>query len=224
MNIDDLKTQWAAQDRVLETSFTIRVNADRLKKIGLAKSAFRRLSGYVIFNQAVNILAIILNGIFIGNHFQEPRFLVPAILLDLGLIGMIVANAFHWEALSKVDYHGPVKAIQETVERLKVLRVRITQCVVLLSPLFWLPLLVVGLKGLLGIDAFRVFEPWFWVANGLFGLLWIPLALLVAKRFGHRFSNSAFGRQFIEEIGGSSLMTAKRHLDELSRLEREAGE
>jgi hypothetical protein len=224
MNLENMKQEWAAQEPAIEAGFNlrselqglIRTELRRAEDISKTKSAFRRVTLYVLLDQSMTVAGLVLNGIFIGNHYREMRFLLPAIVLHLALLGLIVAGAFQHEALSRINFDGPITEIQARVERLRILRIRITQAVCLLSPLLWLPLLVVGLRGVVGIDAYRVFDLTFWIANLLFGLAWIPFAIGIARRFGGRFSSSRIGRQIVEDITGSSLAEARRHLRDLA--------
>lgn len=219
MNLDTLKTQWSAQDSGFDIEVTIRLKtAKKPTRTGL-NWLLRRHSLFVFFNQAMVAFCIVLNGVFIGNHFREPRFLAPAIILHLAMIGLIVADAFQHEAVSKMNFDGPLSEVQKKVEKLAILRVRINQFIFLLAPAFWPVLLVLLLKGLLGIDAYAVFPASWLIANIAFGLLWIPFAWFIARIFGERFSKTRFGKSVIADLTGKRLLQAQARLKELADLE-----
>jgi hypothetical protein len=219
MNLDTLKNQWAAQDSGFDIEVAIRVKtAGKRSRTGL-KWLLRRHSLFVLFNQAMVAVCIVLNGIFIGNHFRETRFLIPAIVLHLAMIGLIVADAFQHEAVSKMNFDGPLADVQKRIEKLAILRVRINQFIFLLAPAFWPVLLVLLLKGMLGVDAFAVFPPLWLIANVAFGLLWIPFAWFIVRTFGERFSKTRFGKSVIDDLTGKRLLRARAWLKELADLE-----
>jgi hypothetical protein len=219
MNLDNLKTQWSAQDFGFDIEVSVRLNVARKPTRTGLNWLLRRHSLFVLFNQALVALCIICNGVFIGNHFREPRFLIPAIVLHLAMIGLIVADAFQHEAISKMNFDGPLAEVQKKVEKLAILRVRITQFIFLLAPAFWPVLLVLLLKGLLGVDAYAVFPPSWLVGNVAFGLLWIPFAWFIARTFGERFSNTRFGKAVIDDLTGKRILRAREWLKELADLE-----
>lgn len=222
MNLDNLKTQWSAQDSGFDIEVTIRLKmAKKPSRAGL-NWLLRRHSVFVLFNQLMTAVCIVCNGIFIGNHYHEARFLIPAIILHLAMIGLIVADAFQHEAVSKMNFDGPLSEVQKKVEKLAVLRVRITQFIFLLAPAFWPVLLVLLLKGLLGVDAYAVFPPSWLVANLVFGLLWIPFAWFIARTFGERFSKTRFGKSVIDDLTGKRILRAREWLKELADLESES--
>ena len=86
---------------------------------------------------------------------------------------------------------------------------------------WWIPLAIVLLKGLGGVDLYAVsdFMPRFIAWNIAFGLAFIPLAIWVAKVFGEQMTESTFMRKLGDSLAGRDLAAAKDFLDRLSRFE-----
>ena len=84
---------------------------------------------------------------------------------------------------------------------------------VTLSPLLWPLLLIVGLKGLLGLDAYAVLGlPWLGM-NLLFGLVFVPLAVGLARLLGRRFGSSPRFQGLLDDLAGRSLREAREALE-----------
>lgn len=222
MNLDTLKNQWASQDSGFEISVTVRMKGVKAPSRSGLNWLLRRHSAFVLFNQALTAACIVCNGIFIGNHYREARFLIPAIILHLAMIGLIVADAFQHEAISKMNFTGSLVDVQKKVEKLAVLRVRIHQFIFLLAPAFWPVVLILLLEGLLGLDAYAVFPTSWLVWNFVFGLLWIPFVLLIARLFGERFSKTGFGKIVIDDLTGKRVLRAREWLKKLAEAESES--
>jgi hypothetical protein len=219
MELDDLKELWAASNRKLEAS--TRLNTRLLQQINLghAESFLKRLSWGVWLEQALTLLIIVLLGSFTADHVREPHFLIPALTLDVYAIVLLVVRIRELVDLGSVDYAEPVIAIQKRLEELRVRRIRTTTWRLLLGPLMWLPVLVVVLRGLFGIDVYAAAPPSWFIGNLLFGLAVIPIAILLARRYGHLFKRSSLVRGLADDIAGRSLVAALDALDTLRRFE-----
>ena len=82
MELDALREQWAEQDGRLEAS--VRLNQKLLQEVKLSRvrSPLRRFAWMVGVGATVEFLGIASTGEFLVAHWDEPRFLVPARLLD----------------------------------------------------------------------------------------------------------------------------------------------
>jgi hypothetical protein len=219
MTLENFTAQWSAQNAGLETEFPMHVTLRRAHIRMKAKRALWRHSFWVATHQLSLVLCIVLNGAFLGNHYGEIKFLIPSVALHLAMLGLIVAAAFQHQAVARMNFDGPIVEVQKRAEWLGVLRIRITQSVVLLSPTLWTPALIVAAKGFFDVDLYATLPAAYLVATFLFGLAWIPCALLTAKRFGERFSQTRFGKSLVESLAGRTVQEAKARLQELADLE-----
>jgi hypothetical protein len=221
MNIDDIKTQWAATDRKLEAS--LRLNASLLREVRLdkARAALEPLTRFLLIEALLNFVAVFLLGDFIANHIREVRFVIPAVLLD-GCAILLMAGGLHqFVALRSTDFSAPVVSLQKRLELLKRQRVIITKWTLLMAPLLWTPLLIVGLQALLGIDAYAAFPAKWLVANLLFGAAFIPAMLRISRRYADRWKGAPLVQQLLDDIAGRSLCKATAFLETLARFEQE---
>jgi hypothetical protein len=221
MDIDALKAEWRALDGKVQAS--LRIGAwlardARATRIGRyrAREAWRMVPSLVL-----DVIALALLGSFIGDHWREPRFLVPALALDVFVLFFTIASARQWALVHSVDHGAPIVATQRKLERLTLERVWMTKWVILLSPLLWTPLFIVAMKGLLGVDAYRAFGMLYIVANLVVGIVAIPILWWLARRLGARLQGRPLLRRLCDDVAGGNLTAASAYLASLAALEEE---
>lgn len=220
MEIEEIRNLWAENNRKLEGS--MRLNRALMQQLDLRKAdtmlkgLFWGIGSELIANSA----GIALLGAFAAQHVHEPRFLIPAIVLDVYAIALVLAGARQLGEINAVDYDEPVVVIQRRLAGLRLMRIRTTLATLLFAPLMWVPLLVVALRGLFGVDAYAA--PAWLVANALFGLAVIPLAIFIAKRYGSRLANFTPVRALADAVAGRSLVAALDRIDAIRRFESES--
>ncbi|MBK9373955.1 MAG: hypothetical protein IPN03_09535 [Holophagales bacterium] len=221
MELDDLKRPWEDQDRKLDAS--LRLNARLLHDSVLAKAdtATKRLSRLLWLGLVMNFAAALLTGSFLANHISEARFVIPAAGLHLSVIALLVASIRQLVAIGTLDYDAPIVVIQKRLESLRVERIRATKWTLLCSPLLWTPLLIVALKGLFGVDAYETCGAGFLIANLLFGVLVILLAVWISRRYAARMGRSPFVQRLMRDLAGDSLNAAAGFLRSISRFEED---
>ncbi len=223
MELQDLKDRWNEYDRKLEAN--LRLNTRVLREFGLNRvdSSLRRLTRVIVFELLMGLLAAVMLGSFIADHLGEMRFLAPAVALDLFVIYFIGWSIRQWAALNSLDYGESVVEIQRKLELLRIDRIRMTKWVFLLSPLLWIPLLIVGVEGFLGLDAYAILDTAWLVSNLLFGLAVIALGLWVSRRYADRLKGSPLAQRLMDALADRSLNDATGFLGTLSSFERENG-
>lgn len=219
MEIEELKELWARGEGRLEAS--MRLNTLLLQQTNLqsAAASLRRLSFGALVEPVVNLIAVVLLGSFAADHVREPRFLAPAIALGIYAIALLAAGVRQIVDIRSVDYDEPVVAIQKKLEELRVRRIRTTLWTLLFAPLMWVPLSIVALRGVFGVDLYAVADAGWLAANGLFGVAAIPLAIFAARRYGRRLERFSFIRTLADDIAGRSLVRALDALDAIRRFE-----
>jgi hypothetical protein len=219
MALEDLEDKWADYDRKLDAS--LRLNARLLRESGLGRtrSMLTRLLVRVVGDLVVNLVLLIALGLFVANHFDQPRFLVPGLVLHLGAILLVIGCARQLALLKSIDYGAAVIAIQKRLQQLRILRIRTSKWLLLCVPLLWTPMLIVALKGYLGVDAYASFSGRWLAANLIAGVAVIPLMIWVSRRFAGRLQSSAFYRRLLDDIAGRNLAAATGYLDALASFE-----
>jgi len=216
LDLDEFKQQWAEHDRKLEES--IRLNRQLLNAANLngARSAIGRLAAFLGLEAVVWFAIVAALGKFIYEHIGMPRFALSAIALDLFAIGMLAGTVRQIVASRRIDYGKPVALIQTQIEKLRVLRIRITQWGLLAGTVVWAPFTVVAAKAFLRLDLYSA--AWLW-ANVVFGLSLIPLVLWLSNKFGDRMRRSPFLQRLMKDIAGHSMNKATAFLRELSEFQ-----
>lgn len=221
MELDDLKAAWRELDRRLDTGLALNRRVLKELQLDRTRSALRRLTGLVLYDLISGILAALLVGSFLADHFDAVRIAAPASVLHVVILLTIMASVRQLLAIGRIDYSAPVVAIQHQLAELRASRVRTTRWLLLLAPLLWTPLVIVGAQGLFGFDVYRVFGP-LWVALNLgFGLAALLLVIWIARRHAERLGGSRILKQLADDIAGRSLAMALSHLDEIVQFEQE---
>jgi hypothetical protein len=221
MELDELKAQWAEHDRKLDQS--IRLNRQLLRDsyTRRAKFALWRLAAMLAAGSIFMLVVIVFLGGFIARNWFVPRFVWPAVVLDLAAIAALVTlNAQIGLALN-INYSQPVAVIQKRLETLRKLRIRYTQAICFTSALLWAPMFIVVMKTFLGADVSHLFGVAWIVANVVFGFLVLGIGVWAARRYGDRMSNSAFGQRFLRDLAGYNLNAASGFLTTLAEFEED---
>lgn len=182
MDLDELKQTWAEHDRKLDLS--IRLNQRLLLATSLDRLRWplRRFAFLAGLGALIGLIGPVILGQFIYQHWKEPRFAVPAALLDAWLIASVAAAIRQMVSALQIDYDQPVTVIQKQLESLRVLRIRIMGWALLTGQLiWWTPFLIVALKGFWDVDAYQTFGAKFLLLNLAVGLAIIPLLIWASK-------------------------------------------
>jgi hypothetical protein len=221
MELDDIKTQLEHLDGKLDAAVRLNRRVLDVRILDKADRALKWLGWGLGIELALGVVAVLLTGSFVGDHVREPRFLVPGLVLHLFVIAQIAMLVRHTVATRQIDFGAPIVEIQRRVETLRVSMIRTTMWTFLLAPLLWPPLLIVGLEGVLGIDAYAALGAPYLAANVAVGLMVIAIGLLVSRLYADRLSGSPFVRRLMRDLAGSNLAAAQGFLDSLSRFERD---
>lgn len=212
MNLEILQRRWGELDQKLDER--LRQHDGLLRRLYLqsVQIPLRRRSWAIGAEVALNVVVLLLLGGFLFQHIAAPPFLIPGVGLYLFALWQLVANLRQIVALRTLDYNSPVVALQQRLARLRVQSLTQLLWTVALSPLLWPLLVIVGLKGLLGLDAYAVLGvPWLGV-NLLLGLVFVPLAIGLARLLGRRFGALPRFQRLLGDLAGRSLREAQQAL------------
>jgi hypothetical protein len=186
------------------------------------RSPLRRFAFFRGLEAFIGLAVTMILGHFIYEYWAEPRFVLPAVALHVWVIANVAASIRQMAMALHINYDEPIAAIQKQLESLRVLRIRVTQWALLTGQLvWWVPFLIVVLKGRWGVDAYRVFGGTVLAVNVLFGLAIIPLAIWVSRKFGDRMGRSPIIQRLMRGLAGYDLNAATGFLATLSEFEDE---
>jgi F0F1-type ATP synthase assembly protein I len=221
MELDDLKAAWAELDRKLATTqaAVARLHAERTAD--RTKSALRLLPWQLVWELLEGVVAVVLVGMYLANNFGETRFAVPGLILHGLAILSIVSTVWQMVLLGRIDYSAPVVDIQRRLAALRAARCRAWFWVLVLAPLVWILLLIVGVKGLFGGDVYAACGLPFVLANLAFGAAVGLASWVVTKVWATKRPASAWREWLRDGLAGTSLTRAKRHLREAAEFAAE---
>jgi hypothetical protein len=222
MDLDILKEKWAEQDRKLGTS--IRLNRQFLMAANMNRlqSPLRRFAFFTGMGVFLGLITLVTLGEFIHAHWAEPRFALPAVGLHIWVIAYVAASIRQMAMALQIDYNRPIALIQKQIESLRVLRLQVIRWALLTGQLvWWIPFLIVVLKGLWDVDTYQVLGIRFLIANVALGLALIPAAIWLSRNFGDRMDRSPAVQRLMRDLAGYSLAAASDFLATLSEFERE---
>jgi hypothetical protein len=218
MDLDEFKEKWMALDRKLDVN--IRLNRQLLSatKLNQTRSSLKRLAVHMGLEAAAWVAIIVVLGNFIYEHISIPHFAVPAVALDVYSIVMSNFLIRQIALALQIDYSKSIATIQKQIEALRVLRIRTVQWGVLAGLVAWAPFMIVVFKAGFGVDIYEA--AWVW-SNVVFGLVLIPVAIWVSKKFGDRMDRSPIIQGLMKSLAGQNLNEAADFLVTLSEFEEE---
>ncbi|GAB4448374.1 MAG: hypothetical protein OHK0015_53080 [Chloroflexi bacterium OHK40] len=213
MSLETLQRRWDEFDQKLDERLRRQDGFLRRLYLQSVQAPLRRRSWAVGAEVALNVAVLLLLGSFLFHHLAALPFLLPGLGLYLFALWQLVASVRQLVALRTLDYSSPLVALQQRLARLRVQSLTQLLWTVALSPLLWPLLVIVGLKGLLGLDAYAVLGlPWLGV-NLLLGLVFVPLAVGLARLLGRRFESSPKFQRLLGDLAGRSLLEAREALE-----------
>jgi hypothetical protein len=220
IDLDEMKQKWSAYDRKLDLSLTLNRELLSVEKLKGARSALQRLKTFAAVEAAIWLAWMIVIGNFVHANMATMKFALPAIALDLFALGNLIALIRQIVAVSTISYREPVIRIQRRIEELRIAKIRRVQINSVIGMVAWVLALIVALKGFFGVDAYRVFNGAWLVANVVFGLAMIPTSIWFSKKYGGRMNRNPFLQRLMQDLAGRNLIAAARSLAELSQFEQ----
>ncbi|HEX7831291.1 MAG TPA: hypothetical protein VF787_16665 [Thermoanaerobaculia bacterium] len=218
MELDDLKARWQDLDRKLDATLHLNTRLVRNSMLGRTESALRNLTWITSASIAMTFFVLLAIGSFLADHILEVRFAAPALVLHISAIAMFAASIHELVTLRSVDYSAPVVSLQKKIETVRVSRIATTKWVLWLAPLLWLPMLIVFLKAILGIDLYAIASPAWLISNFVFGVLFLVAMIWIAR---HVPVQSPFMQRLLDDIAGRNVTRARAALEDVAAFERD---
>lgn len=214
MDLEDLQQRWQEQDRKLDASLRLNQRLWHTLETQRASGALDRWSRLIVFELVAGLIAVVALGAYLGDRVGVVRFAVPAATLLAGAVALVTASAMQVARARAIDFAAPVVAIQTELESVRLLRLRTTKWIVLLSTLAWTPLHIVALDALFGVDVYALLGARWIAANLAAGIAVIPVLSWMARR--------SLWRRLTRHLDDRNLAAARRFLASLASFEAEA--
>lgn len=218
MKLDELKDKWSAQEHEIDQG--LHLTFFQMITLQRADSALKKLSSETLVEVIVGLACLTFTGNFLFENYGEPRLLIPALLLHAFFLFQVASSGYQFATLRKIDFSKPVLESQQQYAVLRRLRLQVTFWILSLSPLLWVPLLIVLIKSLIGVDPYLILNNTWLLANILFGISFIPLMLWVAKHFAKHWKGSPFVKHLLDSLAGDELKAINNFLEQLNTFEK----
>lgn len=218
MNLDEFKDKWSAQEREIDQG--LHLTFFHITTLHRANSALKKLSSETLVETIVGLACLTFIGNFLFENYGEPRLLIPTLLLHAFFMFQVAISGYQFATLRKIDFSQPILESQQQYAVLRRLRLQVTFWILSLSPLLWVPLLIVLIKSLIGIDPYLILNNTWLLANILFGISFIPLMFWVAKYFTKHWKGSPFVKHLLDSLAGDELKAINNFLEQLNAFEK----
>lgn len=222
MTFEQMQAHWAEHDRKLE--WLVQVNRELLRERAARplRTRLQKLTLFAAAEAALYFVALLLTGSFLYEHWGAARFAVPALALHAWLVAACAACVYELVLASRIDYGRPVREAQRSLAELRAFRVRSMQWALLTGQVvWWIPFVIVALKGVAGIDAYAIIPTSFMAAQIGVGVVAIPALLWAARRIAATPAAAGLVHWLAQQIAGAELTEAQRLLEELAEFERQ---
>jgi len=186
------------------------------------RSVFQRMITVLGLEAAIWGALLYLVGGFASQHLQEPRFLAPAILLALFPIANLMTLGMQIHRAGGIDHAQPIADIQRQFEEVRILRARATRWSLIMGILVWPAFLVVILKASLGLDAYPIGNGTWLLANVIFSVVCVLLAIWISKKYAPRLAGHPVAQSLMNDLIGYNLNSAARQLAEIAEFQKES--
>ncbi len=219
MNFDDLKNQWQADDADLDRRVQLNTAALRQQLVQQSQRGMRRLRWLKVAEVLSNVVMLVLLLLFCFHYGDDAPLLWCGIaVLMVQLRYAAVAWAQHRD-LQALDYAQAVSAVQQQLERLRERRLQSVKHLVVLGFAVWPAFSIVLLKGLFGINLFRLLDDAAMLYYFTGGVLLALLLWLVWTAIAAITPQIEWLQAWRREAAGASLNTALTQLKLAQELE-----
>jgi hypothetical protein len=227
MQLEELQIHWQRLDQKLDRSLAVESELMRQLVVQPARRRVNRLAIWPAIDVVLSFVGLQLGAAFLRDYWGDWQLVAPACVVMIGLIALLADSIRQLVLVAQADWDGPVAAIQGSLEKLRLAKIRQFKWVILLAPLFGFCVLVVGVHWLLGWtsdDRARLLDqidPWWIAINYAFGVLFVPMGYLLARALASRCKSRRWWQIWLDDISGKSLKAAARDIERWASLQHE---
>ncbi len=191
MELTELAQLW-------NTPGSVAVNRQLLKEVTLykVKALLYSLKWSTYFELGVNILFFFFLQGFILDHYNEMRFLIPALILIVVTLSSTVLEFYKLYLFYSLHAESPVAETQQKIARLQYLEALEANSMLAIIPLFSAPILIVIAKSFFDFDLYELGN---WMPQYILGSVVVGLVIAFVMR---KFPNEQLKKAeaFLKEI------------------------
>ena len=144
--------------------------------------------------------------------------MLQALSLHLWFIIATSIDVRHLVAILSADLSATVVQIQAQLGEVRKQRIQSTKWALLIAPIIWTPMLIVGMKGFLGVDVYTKLGATYLAANLVAGVLLSISLWHVARQVSSRLAKQGRLQSWMRDIGGYNLRQAEDFLSEVHKF------
>lgn len=226
MTLEALQQQWQRLDEKIDQTISLQRDLISQAIMQPARGRINRLAIWPAIDVAFSAIVLLMLGSFVYDHRQDWRIVLPSLIVAFGAILLLADSIRQLLRIVELDWTGPVAAIQQSLNGLRVAKIRQFKWVILLSPLVGFCGLIVGLHGLfewLADGQLLILDklhPRWVIANVLFGVLFIPAGHALAGYLAKRCERRSWWQSVLDDIAGTSLKKARLDVERWESLQR----
>jgi hypothetical protein len=225
VELDDFKERWLSQDRKIDEILQINQRLQLRAQLTGPRAWLRWFRFNAFVEVLLGFLCLYWTWMFIHRHFGELRFLAPAAVLYLWLIGTTGTAIARYVRTGLIDYSAPVLVIQQQVEALRLFTLRSLRLLFVFGSVVWgAPVAIVACRAL-GIDLYTVVGARalivYSIVSAALGLAVVKLCTLWAL-WVERPGTPAWLRGSARVFSGYSLNRTADQLEKIRAFERES--
>jgi hypothetical protein len=227
MQFEDLQRQWQRLEEKLDRSLALEAELARRVVVEPARRRVNRLALWIAIDVACCVGVLLVGATFLAGEWRDWRFVLPASAVALSALALLVDSILQLDRVTALDWSGPVARIQVSLEQLRVAKIRQFKWIMLLSPLVGFCGLMAGGHGLLQwlsggrANLLDQLDPWWFVGNFAFGVLFVPLGYLAARVLARRCHRNRWWQAVLDDISGKNLNSAALDVERWASLQRE---
>lgn len=216
MELDDLKLQWQALDRKLESTLSLERQVLGALRAQTSRRSLRLLWMFQPVQIVLGVALAMYFGRFWSTNLASPALWISGVVLHALSIALVVDAAVRISLIRRIDYSAPVMTIQRDLAKLRYWEVRSFKWAWVLVWVAIPAMLVVAAKQGADVDLARVWPSaiWWTAAGSCIGV-----ALSYAfDRWARRRSLGARLERF---YSGDAIARAQAAFDENEAFARE---
>ncbi len=227
IQLEQLEHRWRELDRKADATLSIATEAAKRLTLYPARRRVHRLAFWPALDALFAGIVVAACVAFLNRHVSDWRAAVPAAVTIAGALALLIESLRHLAIVIELDWSSPVAHIQASLDRLKARQIRQFKWIMLASPLVGFCALMVAAHALLWWASggqFSVVDrlnPAWVYANYAFGVAFLAIGGLVARRLASRFRERSWWRRFLDSLSGTSLSRAIADLDQWAELQRD---
>jgi hypothetical protein len=214
--------RWAQQNRDLGRIVVVDRGALHALSSNGVRGPLRWFQAGLWAELGLSICTVAWLGNAAADWVHEPVAFVSAVVLDVFAILLLINLGMQIATLRSIDYAGPVALVQSALERLRLQRLRAARGIFAFALLAWVPLAIVGMHAVFGVDVSATLDRTWLLANVAAGVVFVPVAIWICRLLETRAGSNAAWQYVLRTISGSNLTAAFGALRSVEDFKSEA--